>query len=178
LKSHLAFSNYTRACFNHIHACRNHTLSVKSHSVCINLTRACRNHTRECVCKSHSAGGNCILHVEITLVRVEITLVRVVITLVRVFIISYSEWINNTRKQNLQIQYEKKIIALFTPIIPLPLWIRAWLKFKNMFFPKNLLAFLKFGIKNIWKMWKIHSIIFLTIFHFLILQNRRFSFCK
>jgi hypothetical protein len=42
----------------------------------------CGNHTLRL--KSHSAGGNCTLRVEITLVRVEITPERILITFVRV----------------------------------------------------------------------------------------------
>jgi hypothetical protein len=56
----------------------------KLHSACINHTRTCRNHTRKCqnssrVWKSQSAGGNCTLRIEITLLRVEITFERVLI---------------------------------------------------------------------------------------------------
>jgi hypothetical protein len=43
----------------------------------VKLTLVCVEHTMRV--KSHSAGGNCTLQVEITFVRVEITLVRVAI---------------------------------------------------------------------------------------------------
>jgi hypothetical protein len=47
----------------------------------------CGNHTLRV--KSHSAGGNSTLRIEITLLRVEITLGRFEITLVRVVIADF-----------------------------------------------------------------------------------------
>jgi hypothetical protein len=49
-----------------MHTCQNYS------RVCGNYTRVCGNYTLRV--KSHSAGGNCILRVKITLVRVEIRL--------------------------------------------------------------------------------------------------------
>jgi hypothetical protein len=56
------------ASINHTPAYRNHTRS------CQNNTIVCNNHTLHI--KSHCAGGNCTLRVEITLVCVEIILER------------------------------------------------------------------------------------------------------
>jgi hypothetical protein len=52
----------------------------------------CENHTLRV--KSHSAGGNCTLRVEITLVRVDVTLVRFEITLVHFVMADHFEGVS------------------------------------------------------------------------------------
>jgi hypothetical protein len=64
-------------------------VSVIQTHTCKNHSRVSENHILSV--KSHSAGGNRFLHVEIYLVLVEITLVRIVITFVSVEITLFVE---------------------------------------------------------------------------------------
>jgi hypothetical protein len=57
-------------------------IRVKLTIVCVESTLCVRNHTLRV--KSHCAGGNCTLHVKITLGRVNFTCKRVIFTRLRV----------------------------------------------------------------------------------------------